>query len=108
MESSSALIVLEIIITPIVLRVRIPHLENLQRSVVGVAPRISNQGNSRSPSAGAAKYRYVLTVQGRKSGLARSTPVDVMEVDGPRWPVAPYGAVNWVTNVRAAGQVELA
>jgi hypothetical protein len=37
MESSSALIVLEIIITPIVLRVRIPHMENLQRSVVGVA-----------------------------------------------------------------------
>jgi hypothetical protein len=31
------MIVLEIIITPIVLRVRIPHLENLQRSVVGVA-----------------------------------------------------------------------
>jgi hypothetical protein len=31
------MIVLEIIITPIVLRVRIPHLENLQRSVIGVA-----------------------------------------------------------------------
>ncbi|MDQ1716427.1 MAG: hypothetical protein QOE89_380, partial [Pseudonocardiales bacterium] len=33
--------------------------------------------------------------------------VDVMEVDGPRWPVAPYGAVNWVKNVRAAVHVEL-
>jgi hypothetical protein len=31
------MIVLEIILTPIVLRVRIPHLENLQRAVVGVA-----------------------------------------------------------------------
>ncbi|MDQ1732011.1 MAG: hypothetical protein QOK10_2170 [Pseudonocardiales bacterium] len=31
------MIVLEVIITPIVLRVRIPHLENLQRSVLGVA-----------------------------------------------------------------------
>lgn len=31
------MIVLEVILTPIVLRVRIPHLENLQRSVVGVA-----------------------------------------------------------------------
>ena len=31
------MIVLEIILTPIVLRVQIPHLENLQRAVVGVA-----------------------------------------------------------------------
>jgi hypothetical protein len=31
------MIVLEIILTPIVLRVRIPHLEDLQRTVVGVA-----------------------------------------------------------------------
>jgi hypothetical protein len=31
------MIVLEIILTPIVLRVRIPHMENLQRAVVGVA-----------------------------------------------------------------------
>jgi hypothetical protein len=31
------MIVLEIVLTPIVIRVRIPHLENLQRAVVGVA-----------------------------------------------------------------------
>lgn len=31
------MIVLEVILTPIVIRVRIPHLENVQRSVVGVA-----------------------------------------------------------------------
>jgi type IV secretory pathway protease TraF len=31
------LIVLEIVLTPIVIRVRIPHFENLQRAVVGVA-----------------------------------------------------------------------
>jgi hypothetical protein len=31
------MIVLEIVLTPLVLRVRIPHLENLQRSVIGVA-----------------------------------------------------------------------
>jgi deazaflavin-dependent oxidoreductase (nitroreductase family) len=54
-----------------------------------------------------AEYRYVLTVQGRKSGVARSTPVDVMEVGGQRWLVAPYGDVNWVKNVRAAGQLDL-
>ena len=48
-----------------------------------------------------ANYRYILTVEGRKSGVAKSTPVDVMEVDGQRWLVAPYGEVNWVKNARA-------
>ena len=54
-----------------------------------------------------ANYRHILTVEGRKSKVARSTPVDVMEVDGLRWLVAPYGEVNWVKNARASGQVEL-
>jgi deazaflavin-dependent oxidoreductase (nitroreductase family) len=54
-----------------------------------------------------AGYRYILTVEGRRSGVARSTPVDVMDVDGQRWLVAPYGDVNWVRNARAAGEVEL-
>jgi deazaflavin-dependent oxidoreductase (nitroreductase family) len=54
-----------------------------------------------------ANYRYILTVEGRKSGVAKSTPVDVMEVDGQRWLVAPYGEVNWVKNARASGQAEL-
>jgi deazaflavin-dependent oxidoreductase (nitroreductase family) len=54
-----------------------------------------------------ADYRYILTVVGRESGLARSTPVDVMDVDGQCWLVAPYGEVNWVKNARASGQVEL-
>lgn len=31
------MIVLEVVLTPIVIRVRVPHLENLQRAVVGVA-----------------------------------------------------------------------
>jgi deazaflavin-dependent oxidoreductase (nitroreductase family) len=54
-----------------------------------------------------ASYRYILTVEGRKSGVAKSTPVDVMEAGGQRWLVAPYGEVNWVKNARASGQVEL-
>jgi deazaflavin-dependent oxidoreductase (nitroreductase family) len=53
-----------------------------------------------------ASYRYILTVEGRKSGIPKSTPVDVMEADGQRWLVAPYGEVNWVKNARASGQVE--
>ena len=32
----------------------------------------------------------------------------MVEHDGLRWLVAPYGAVSWVHNARAAGQVRLA
>jgi deazaflavin-dependent oxidoreductase (nitroreductase family) len=54
-----------------------------------------------------ANYRHILTVAGRKSGLPRSTPVDVMTISGLRWLVAPYGEVNWVRNLRAAGKAIL-
>jgi deazaflavin-dependent oxidoreductase (nitroreductase family) len=55
----------------------------------------------------APKGTYVLTVPGRMTGRPRSTPVTAVEDDG-RWLVAPYGAVGWVRNVRAAREVELA
>src|SRR5579859_2757560 len=54
-----------------------------------------------------ARYRYVLTVPGRRSGLPRSTPVDVMAVGGERYLVAPYGVVSWVRNVRTATELTL-
>src|SRR5918992_1922326 len=44
----------------------------------------------------------LLTVRGRKSGLPRTTPVAVLEVDGRRWVIGAYGDVNWVRNLRAA------
>ncbi len=50
-----------------------------------------------------ADYRHMLCVRGRATGVLRSTPVDVMEIDGISWLVAPYGEVNWVRNIRAAG-----
>jgi hypothetical protein len=36
-----------------------------------------------------------------------SIPVTLVEEDGRRWLVAPYGEVNWVRNARAAGRVML-
>jgi deazaflavin-dependent oxidoreductase (nitroreductase family) len=54
-----------------------------------------------------ASYRHLLTVRGRKTGQLRTTPVDVMETGGQRWPVAGYGPANWVQNARAAGEVTL-
>jgi deazaflavin-dependent oxidoreductase (nitroreductase family) len=50
---------------------------------------------------------YLLTVPGRRSGRLRSTPVTLVEGDGQRWLVAPYGTVDWVRNARTAGRVTL-
>jgi deazaflavin-dependent oxidoreductase (nitroreductase family) len=43
---------------------------------------------------------YLLTTRGRRTGKARSTPVTLIEADGRRWLVAPYGPVGWVHNAR--------
>jgi deazaflavin-dependent oxidoreductase (nitroreductase family) len=45
----------------------------------------------------------VLEVKGRKSGQWRSTPVNLLEVDGDQYLVAPRGRTQWVRNMRAAG-----
>lgn len=59
-------------------------------------------------SAGLVPGSYLLTTLGCRTGRARRNPVVVVEHDGRRWLVAPYGAVSWVHNARAAGQVRLA
>lgn len=50
---------------------------------------------------------YLLTVPGRKTGRLYTTPVWIIEREGERWLVAPYGERSWVKNARAAGWVEL-
>ena len=50
---------------------------------------------------------YLLSIPGRKSGKIHTIPVRLIQKDGQRWLVAPYGQVNWVLNARAAGQVTL-
>jgi deazaflavin-dependent oxidoreductase (nitroreductase family) len=55
----------------------------------------------------APRTTMLLTVPGRRSGPLRSTPVTLLEENGQRWLVAPYGQVGWVRNARAAGQVKL-
>jgi deazaflavin-dependent oxidoreductase (nitroreductase family) len=51
---------------------------------------------------------WLITVRGRKSGLPRTTGVAVIEVGGRRWVWAPWGEVNWVRNLRAAGRATIA
>ncbi|HEX7267279.1 MAG TPA: nitroreductase family deazaflavin-dependent oxidoreductase, partial [Streptosporangiaceae bacterium] len=50
---------------------------------------------------------HLLTTRGRKTGRPRTVPVILVQQDGQRWLVAPYGAVSWVLNARAAGRVTL-
>jgi deazaflavin-dependent oxidoreductase (nitroreductase family) len=50
----------------------------------------------------------ILYVRGRSTGELRSTPVNLLTVDGTRYLVAPRGVTQWVRNVRAAnGQAQL-
>jgi hypothetical protein len=44
----------------------------------------------------------LLTVRGRKSGQPQTVPVVLVEQEGKRFLVAPYGVVQWVRNIRAA------
>ena len=53
------------------------------------------------------KYNYLLEVRGRKSGKLYSTPIDLLEVGGKRYVVAPRGQTQWVRNAEAAGVVAL-
>jgi deazaflavin-dependent oxidoreductase (nitroreductase family) len=75
---------------------------------LGAARRLVNilyLGLARRGLAG--PHTYVLTVRGRSSGRAYSTPVILVETAEGRWLVAPYGEVSWVRNVRAAGEATL-
>ena len=50
----------------------------------------------------------MVTIRGRKSGLPRTAPLAVIEVSGRRWVWAPWGEVQWVRNLRAAGAATIA
>jgi deazaflavin-dependent oxidoreductase (nitroreductase family) len=52
-------------------------------------------------------YNYLLQVRGRKSGKIYSTPIDLLELGGKKFLVAPRGLTQWVRNAQAAGEVTL-
>jgi deazaflavin-dependent oxidoreductase (nitroreductase family) len=49
----------------------------------------------------------LVTMPGRVSGRPRTTPLAVIEVDGRRWLWSPWGDVQWVRNLRAAGRATI-
>jgi deazaflavin-dependent oxidoreductase (nitroreductase family) len=52
-------------------------------------------------------FNGLLTVLGRTSGVPRTTPLAIIEVGGRRWIWAPWGEVQWVRNLRAAGRATI-
>lgn len=52
-------------------------------------------------------HNYLVQVRGRKSGKIYSTPIDLLELNGKRFLVAPRGRTQWVRNAEAAGEVTL-
>jgi len=72
------------------------------------AERIGNLVAKVLVSSGVGPKRmHLLTVQGRKTGRPHTTPLTVVETDGQRWLVAPYGGVAWAKNVGASGSAKL-
>lgn len=52
-------------------------------------------------------FNGLVTIRGRKSGLPRTTPLAIIDVSGRRWVWSPWGDVQWVRNLRAAGQATI-
>ena len=50
----------------------------------------------------------LLTIRGRKTGRDRTVPMGVFDRDGRKYIVAAFGEVNWVRNLRAAGEATIA
>src|SRR2546423_131485 len=75
---------------------------------LGIARRTGNRVIKALVASGLVSGHYaLLTVRGRNTGRLHTTPVRLIEQDGERWLVSPYGAVSWVRNARAAGEVTL-
>ena len=49
----------------------------------------------------------ILAVRGRKSGEWRTTPVNLLIIDGQQYLVSPRGQTQWVRNLRVSHQGEL-
>lgn len=79
-----------------------------QPSSGGASPKfVSRIMGALARSGAAPKGIWSLAVPGRTSGQLRTVPVSPVEFNGIRYLVAPYGVVDWVRNLRAAGAGEL-
>lgn len=82
---------------------QIDHADQAPRWVKAFGPIARRLLTARVPLG----FNRLLTIRGRKSGAPRTTPLAVIERDGRRWVWAPWGDVNWVRNLRAAGEATI-
>lgn len=73
------------------------HVPGFVGAFNSIIKRLARAGIPMGPNA-------LLTVRGRKTGEARTTPVAVVAIGGRRWVQSPFGDVNWVRNLRAVGE----
>jgi deazaflavin-dependent oxidoreductase (nitroreductase family) len=52
-------------------------------------------------------HMQLLQVRGRKTGRVYSSPVNLLQVGGKKYLVAPRGQTQWVRNAESAGEVVL-
>src|SRR5467141_242460 len=76
---------------------RVPSLVGLFNPI---ARRILKIGALMGPNA-------LITIRGRKSGLPRTSPVALVELQGKRWVIGTFGETNWVRNLRASREATL-
>jgi deazaflavin-dependent oxidoreductase (nitroreductase family) len=55
----------------------------------------------------APAYMQLLEVRGRKTGRLYSSPVNLLQVGGKKYLVAPRGQTQWVRNAESAGEIVL-
>jgi len=55
----------------------------------------------------APRYNYLVEVRGRTTGRVYAAPINVLEMAGRRFLVAPRGRTQWARNAEAAGEVVL-
>lgn len=76
------------------------HMSGRLRVVSAIIRALVRLGLPAGPSA-------LLSVRGRASGNLYTIPIALVENGGARFLVAAFGEVNWVRNLRAAGQARL-
>jgi deazaflavin-dependent oxidoreductase (nitroreductase family) len=78
------------------------------RHKIGRTERLGNMLAKLFVRAGIGPRRMLLvTVAGRKTGKPHTTPLNVVETDGQRWLVAPYGGAAWAKNATVSGTAKL-
>jgi len=77
--------------------VKVSSMERILNRLYGLSVRLGL----------ALSHNYLVEVAGRKSGRVFRTPVNLLEINGRSYLVAPRGDTGWVKNARAAGSLNL-